>query len=86
MRLFKRGRAIVLYQGEKFPCALRPIKGQFQVMRHGEYVQDVLRLLLPWKMKIQPGDRVEVEEASYLCLSVRWFPGHIQADVRRCCR
>ena len=86
MRLFKRGRVSALYQGEKIPCAVRPLKGQWQAMRHGEYAQDTLRLLLPWKMKIRPGDRLEVEERPYRCLQVRCYPGHIQADVQRCSR
>ena len=86
MRLFRLGRARVAYGNMLIPCAVRPIKGQWEVMCHGAYPMDMLRLLLPWKMKIQPGERLEVEGKPYLCLSVRCYPGHVQADVRRCSR
>lgn len=86
MRLFNRGRAEVSWRGEKISCALRPLKGQLITRLYGEYVQDVLRLLLPWQMKIQPGEKLIVEGKPYLCIACRSYPGHIQADVERCSR
>ena len=84
MRLMKRGRSQIVYKGEKILCAVRPLKGQLTGRLYGEYVQDVLRLLLPWSRKIQPGERLEVEGKPYICIACRCFPGHFQADVRRC--
>ena len=45
--------------------------------------QDMLRLLLPCDAVMAPGDSVTVENAPYVCVRTRVFPGHIQADVRR---
>lgn len=86
MRLLKRGRADVICRGEKISCALRPVSGRLTAALYGEYVQDVLRLLLPWKIRIQPGEKLEVEGKPYICIAVRCYPGHFQADVRRCSR
>lgn len=86
MRLLKKGRLPVMLGNEQVWCALRPLKGEMQNMAHGEYVQDTLRLLFPWRTVIHPGDRVEIGGDPYRCLAVRAYPGHVQADVRRCSR
>ena len=65
---------------------MRPLSGQLSARPYGEYVQDMLRVLLPWDVKIAPGDRVEVENAPYVCVAARFLPGHVQADLRRCAR
>ena len=86
MRLLKRGRARITVSGREALCALRPLSGGLAARLYGEYVQDTLRLLLPFGFSLRPGDRLLVQDAPYVCLSVRAFPGHVQADVRRCSR
>ena len=86
MRLLKRGRLQVRLGDQLLLCALRPIKGQLETMAHGEYPLDTLRLLMPFRTVIRPGDYLEIGGAPYRCLAVRGFPGHVQADVRRCSR
>ena len=58
MRLQQRGRADVLCRGALLRAAVRPVSGLLSARRYGEYVQDMVRLLLPWNAQIQPGDRV----------------------------
>ena len=84
MRLLLRGRAPVKWNGQVERAALRPLSGALQARRYGEYVQDMIRLLLPWNARIAPGDRVEINGAPYICAAVRLLSGHVQADVRRC--
>lgn len=84
MRLLKRGRARVILHDQEMLCALRPLSGGLVARQYGEYVQDMLRLLLPWKTVIRPGDRLKIGGNPYICVAVRAFPGHVQADVRRC--
>ena len=86
MRLFQRGRVTVSCRNQEISAAARPLSGTLYARRYGEYVQDMVRLLLPWNAQIQPGDRVLLKSAPYICVSVRAFPGHVQADVRRCSR
>ena len=86
MRLYHRGRVSVSCRNREFLAAARPLSGMLSARRYGEYVQDMLRLLLPWDTVIQPGDRAQVNGAPYICVSVRAFPGHVQADLRRCSR
>lgn len=83
MRLLIRGRATIKWNGQTERAALRPLSGALQARRYGEYVQDMIRVLLPWHARIAPGDRVEIEGAPYLCVAVRLLSGHVQADVRR---
>ncbi len=84
MRLQQRGRVTVLCRGQTLRAAVRPITGALGDRFFGARVQDTLRLLLPPDALMQPGDRVEIGEHPYLCLYVRPFPGHLQADLRRC--
>lgn len=86
MRIFQRHLARVMVNGQFLYGCLRPLSGQLQVQQYGAYVQDVKRLLLPRGALIRPGDRLETEDGPYLCLSVRFLPGHVQADIRRCSR
>ena len=67
-------------------CAVRPVRGMLTRFRLGEYAQDTLRLLLPADAVIGAGDFLTVESAPYVCVQVRSYPGHLQADVRRRCR
>lgn len=84
MRLFQHGRETVLCNGQQLLAAARPITGGLSARMYGEYVQNMLRLLLPFGALIAPGDRVTVACKPYICVSVRRLPGHTQADVRRC--
>lgn len=86
MRLSLRGRVKVHWNGREMLSALRPLSGALSARRYGEYVQDTLRLLLPWDAKVKPGDQVEIEGLPYVCVAARFLPGHVQADVRRCMR
>lgn len=86
MRLMLRGRTAVRCGGREMRAAARPLSGALMNRRYGEYVQDMVRLLLPWDAQIAPGDRLEIEETPYVCVFVRALPGHIQADARRCAR
>ena len=86
MRLMKRGRVLLRWQGKEMWGAVRPLSGLLSSRPYGEYVQDMLRVLLPWDAKIAPGDRVEAENAPYVCVSARFLQGHVQADLRRCAR
>ena len=86
MRLMKRGQVILRWQGKEMRGAVRPLSGQLSARLYGEYVQDMLRVLLPWDAQITPGDRVEVEDHLYVCAAARFLPGHVQADLRRCAR
>ena len=84
MRLQQRGRADVLCRGALLRAAVRPVSGLLSARRYGEYVQDMLRLLLPCDALIAPGDTLRVNGAPYVCVAVRSLLGHLQADVRRC--
>lgn len=86
MRLQQRGRAAVQCGSRSMRAAVRPISGLLTRYRYGEYVQDMLRLLLPCDAVIAAGDALTIEDAPYVCVHTRVFPGHIQADVRRCSR
>ena len=86
MRLQQRGRADVLCRGALLRAAVRPVSGLLSARLYGEYVQDMLRLLLPPSALVAPGDRLEISGAPYLCVSTRLLSGHLQADVRRCAR
>lgn len=86
MRMQQRGRVTVLCRGNEMRAAVRPITGLLSARRYGEYVQDMLRLLVPWNAEISPGDAVTVENAPYVCVRVRSLAGHRQADLRRCAR
>ena len=86
MRLMKRGRICMLWQGKELWGAVRPLSGRLSARPYGEYVQDMLRVLLPWNAKIAPGERVEIENMPYVCVAARFLPGHVQADLRRCLR
>ena len=86
MRLQQRGRVHILCRGNEMRAAVRPISGLLSARRYGEYVQDMLRLLLPWNAEIFPGDPVTVEETPYVCVRTRALPGHLQADLRRCAK
>ena len=86
MRLQQRGRVTVLCRGQTVRAAVRPITGILSTRLYGEYVQDMLRLLLPPDVLIQPGDRLDIGGAPYLCVHTRRLTGHIQADLRRCAR
>ena len=86
MRLQQRGRVTVLIGNREVRCAVRPVSGLLSQRRYGQYVQDMLRLLLPWDAVIAPGDAVAVNGAPYVCVFARFLPGHVQADVRRCAR
>jgi len=83
MRLLLRGRAQVLCGGRAMRAAVRPVSGMLDRRRYGEYVQDMLRLLLPCDAVIHPGDLLTVSGAPYVCVRTRAFPGHLQCDVRR---
>lgn len=83
MRLQLRGRASVQCAGRDMRAAVRPINGLLDRRRYGEYVQDMLRLLLPCDALIAPGDLLTVSGSPYVCVRTRAFPGHVQADVRR---
>lgn len=86
MRLQQRGRITVLCRGREVRAAARPLSGILAARRYGEYVQDMLRLLLPPDALVQPGDRLEISGAPYLCVYIRPLSGHLQADLRRCAR
>ena len=86
MRLQQRGRADVSCRGALYRAAVRPVSGMLSARRYGEYVQDMLRLLLPPSAIVSPGDRVEISGAPYVCVRARLLAGHLQADVRRCAR
>ena len=86
MRLQQRGRVTVLCRGRELRGAVRPLSGILAARRYGEYVQDMLRLLLPCDAVIAPGDRISLSGTPYVCVHARSLPGHIQADVRRCAR
>jgi len=86
MRLQQRGRVTVTHNGSDLRAAVRPLSGLLSARRYGEYVQDMLRLLLPYDARMTPGDQLTVGGAPYVCVSVRALAGHLQADVRRCSR
>lgn len=83
MRLVKRGMEEVLLNDQRVMARIRPIRGQLEQQRYGEYVQDMLRLLLPFNAVASPGQTVVVDGKPYVCLNVRRMAGHIQLDVRR---
>ena len=76
MKVYAGGRVM-------YGC-LRPLSGSLQVERYGTVVQDVKRLLLPRGCCIRPGERIETDDGPYVCIAVRFLPGHVQADIRRC--
>ena len=86
MRLQQRGRARVVCRGREIRAAVRPMQGMLNRFLYGEYVQDMVRLLLPYDAAVAPGDPVTLADAPYVCVAVRSFPGHLQADIRRCAR
>jgi len=86
MRLLKRGRVSVTLHDQEILCALRPLSGALSAKGYGQYVQDMLRILLPKDTRIAPGDRAMIQSAPYICVSIRAYPGHLAADLRRCSR
>lgn len=86
MRLFQRHLMKLTCNGSLLYGCLRPLSGKLQVGDRGACVQDEKRLLLPRGTRMKAGDRLETEEGPYVCLSVRFLPGHVQADIRRCSR
>ena len=84
MRLFLRGRGKIVCRETEIPAAIRPLRGEMERERYGEYVQDMLRLILPGSAFIVPGDRVTLEGKPYLCVQTRRLHSHMQADIRRC--
>ncbi len=84
MRLMQRGRVDVTLRGQTLRAAVRPITGLLSARRYGEYVQDMLRLLLPCDTALSPGEKMEIGGCPYVCVSLRTLNGHVQADVRRC--
>ncbi|MBQ9263736.1 MAG: hypothetical protein IJ189_05935 [Clostridia bacterium] len=86
MRLQQRGRVAVTCRGQEMRAAVRPLSGILTQHRYGQYVQDMLRLLLPCNTLMTAGDAVTVESVPYVCVRTRSLSGHIQADLRRCSR
>lgn len=86
MRLFQRHLLKICCNGQFLYGCLRPLSGQWQVNERGVAVQEMLRLLLPRGSRIKPGDFVDSEAGKYVCAAVRFLPGHVQADIRRCNR
>ena len=86
MRLQQRGRITILCRGQAVRAAVRPLSGILSSRLYGEYVQDMLRLLLPPDALIRPGDKAEIAGTPYICVHTRHLTGHIQADLRRCAR
>ena len=84
MRLIKRGQTAAQCRGREMRCAARPLSGLLTRFRYGQYVQDMLRLLLPCDAVIVPGDKITVAGTPYVCVAIHAYPGHLQADVRRC--
>ena len=83
MRLVKRGMEEILLNDQRVMARVRPLAGQIEQERYGEYVQDMLRLLVPFNAVAAPGQTVVVDGKPYVCLHVRKMAGHIQLDVRR---
>lgn len=83
MRLVRRGTENVLLCDQWVPARIRPVSGQLERERYGEYVQDMLRLLVPRCAVVSPGQSVQVDGKPYICLNVRRMAGHLQVDVRR---
>lgn len=86
MRIMQRGRVNVTLRDTVIRAAVRPVSGLLTARRCGEYVQDMLRLLLPCDTVLSPGEKMEIGGAPYVCVSVRALSGHLQADARRCSR
>ena len=86
MRLMKRGKVKIKWNEREIPACIRPLSGGLKNHRYGEYVQDMLRILLPFDAMIAPGERVEIENIPYICVYARRMQGHVQADLRRCLR
>ena len=86
MRLQQRGRITIQCRGQDIRAAVRPLSGLLTQHRYGQYVQDMLRLLLPFGALIAAGDTLQIHGDPYVCVAVRSLPGHTQADVRRCAR
>lgn len=84
MRLFQRHLMKVQANGQVYYGCLRPLSGQWQVERYGAFAQEVQRLLLPRGARVRAGEKLETDDGPYLCLAVRFLPGHVQADIRRC--
>lgn len=86
MRLFNRGREKITLSGREMLCAVRPLSGALSARAYGEYVQDMLRILLPRDALIAPGTQLLLRDAPYVCVALRCYPGHLAADLRRCSR
>ena len=84
MRLLHRGRIAVFLHDREIYCALRPLSGALSARGYGQYVQDMLRILLPKDAQIAPGDRAVIQASPYVCVSIRAYPGHLAANLRRC--
>ena len=35
-------------------------------------------------VRVFADEKLETDDGPYLCLAVRFLPGHVQADIRRC--
>ena len=83
MRLDYRQQDAVTVRGSPVRAAIRRMTGALEARRYGEYLSIMYRLILPYDTLIYPGDEVRVGGDAYLCVAVRQYRGHIQADIRR---
>lgn len=83
MRLDLRQQEAVTVRGSPTRAAVRRMTGALETRRYGEYLPLMLRLILPYDALVCPGDDVRVGGDAYVCVAVRQYRGHIQADVRR---
>ena len=83
MRLDKRNQDGITIRGQPVRASVRRMTGALETRRYGEYLSLMLRLILPYDALVCVGDDVLVGGDQYLCVAVRQYRGHIQADIRR---
>lgn len=84
MRLDRRHQDAVTVRGSPVHAAIRRMTGSLETRRYGEQLPYMFRLILPYDTLICPGDDVRIGSDRYLCVAVRQYRGHVQADVRWC--
>lgn len=83
MRLDRRQQDIVTVRGSPVRAAVRRMTGSLEARRYGEHLSSMYRLVLPYDALVYPGDEVRVGGDRFICVAVRQYRGHTQADIRR---
>ncbi len=84
MRLDRRQQEAVTIRGKAVRASVRRMTGSLEVRRYGEYLSLMFRLIMPYDTLVYVGDDVLIGNDKFICVAVRQYRGHVQADIKRC--